>query len=386
MNAQRTHRVRSLLIALVASSACGSDATGPAPLLLASISAGASATCGVTPDGKGYCWGNGQFGALGNGDTVNNQPTPVPVQGGLTFAHIDAGNAFACGLTTGGSIYCWGYNGFGQIGDGSTATHPDTFFVGADYIAVSASKFYGHTCGVKTGGAAYCWGANGQAQVGNGSQSLNHPTPDSVRGGLSFTTISAGAGGFHTCALTANGAPYCWGNNGSGALGDSTTTLRMVPTAVFGGLTFATISTGGAHTCGITTAGAAYCWGLNNLGQLGNNDTVRSIIPVPVSGGFTFATISAGGQHTCAVTTTHVGYCWGENDNGQVGDGTQGTQRWTPTLVAGNLSFESISAGDYLHTCGVTTSHAAYCWGAGGDGRLGDGKANSSNTPVLVVQ
>ena len=151
--------------------------------------------------------------------------------------------------------------------------------------------------------------------------------------------------------------------------------------------TFARVSAGGAHTCGVTSGGAAYCWGSNGDGELGDGTTADRLSPVPVAGGVSFAAVSAGdGGDTCGVPAGGAAYCWGYNYFGQLGDGTT-TNRSSPVLVTGGVSFAAVSAGpggDF--TCGVTSGGAVYCWGYNGNGELGDGTTTNQSSPVLVVQ
>jgi len=135
------------------------------------------------------------------------------------------------------------------------------------------------------------------------------------------------AGDYHTCGLTSRGAAYCWGYNGSGGLGDGTTTTSGVngPQRVIGGLKFASIQGGSFFTCGLTASGAAYCWGENNSGQLGDGTTSNSLSPQAVIGGLKFVSISVGYYHTCGITSRGAAYCWGYNVQGQLGDGTTTT-------------------------------------------------------------
>src|SRR5439155_189354 len=191
---------------------------------------------------------------------------------------------------------------------------------------------------------------------------------------LVFARVSAGRS--HACGVTSAGAAYCWGGNGYGQLGNGTTNVygEGSPVLVLGGLSFATLSAGDVHTCGLTTGGAAYCWGDNSAGQLGTGTTMSSSSPVLVSGGLTFATVSTGNLHTCGVTSAGAGrqaYCWGSNIDGQLGDGTT-TQRTSPVVVVGVLSFAAVN-GVSFHTCSVTSAGAAYCWGDNSYGQLGDG-------------
>ena len=155
-----------------------------------------------------------------------------------------------------------------------------------------------------------------------------------------------------------------------------------VPLAVT--LTFTAMSAGYTHSCGVTAAGAAYCWGYNEYGALGDGTTTNRLTPGLVAGGVSFAAVSAGDFHNCGVTAAGAVYCWGDNSSGQLGDGTT-TTRLSPVLVTGGLSFAALSAGS-RHTCGVTAAGAAYCWGSNGSGQLGDGTTTDRLAPVRVVQ
>ena len=360
------------------------------------VDAGARVSCGVTTHGGGYCWGNNFWGSLGSGkggvDATPQQPfswpSPLPVWGGLVFTGTSAGRGSAvCGVTTNGAAYCWGMGSDGQRGDGRgggtgarSANTPRAVLGGLTFTTISAGG--AHTCGVTTSGVAYCWGSGLSGALGTGSFVFMYTAPTTpVAGGFSFATVSAGSG--HTCGVTTSGAPYCWGSNGSGQLGDGTTTQSFGPVSVAGGLAFTTISAGGAYSCGLTTDGTAYCWGSNAHGELGDGTTAQQATPVPVAGSLHFATISAGSAHTCGVTTSGDAYCWGANPDGRLGDGTT-SQATTPVRVAGGFAFTTVRAGDN-HSCGVTTSREAYCWGANDLGQLGNGTQNATLTPVPVA-
>jgi alpha-tubulin suppressor-like RCC1 family protein len=173
-------------------------------------------------------------------------------------------------VTAIGDAYCWGNNDYGDLGDGTTNhRNVPSLVLGGPYASVLASHF--HSCGLTIGGAAFCWGFNGFGQLGNGTTTDNstpNPVPVPVLGGLTFTSATVGLD--HSCGVTPDAAAYCWGGNYDGQLGDGTSTMRTVPVAVTGGLTFGSLDAGDDHTCGVTIAGEAYCWGLNLSGQLGN--------------------------------------------------------------------------------------------------------------------
>lgn len=302
-------------------------------LTFTNLGAGRFHTCAVTTGGAAYCWGEG----------FSDTPIAVAVGVVFTTmttggSAADIGSWHTCGLTPAGEAYCWGSNYDGQLGTGNSAgpelcgsiacsTTPVAVSGGLTFIELSAGNSY--TCGVTTTHVAYCWGFNGQGQLGVGTTTgpeicgSGHQcsaSPVAVSGGLSTATISAAD--YHTCAVTTVGKAYCWGDNEYGQLGNGTKDPSSTPDTVSGGLTFFVVATGFVHTCGVTTAGKAYCWGNNNSGRLGNHSTTNSTTPVLVSGGHTFVTLDVGVATTCAVTRGNVGYCWGSNSYGQLGNGT----------------------------------------------------------------
>jgi alpha-tubulin suppressor-like RCC1 family protein len=350
-------------------------------LTFATVSAGGGHTCGVTPPGAAYCWGDNQYGQLGDG-TTTRRTSPVAVVGGLTFDSLSVGSYHTCGVTRGGEAHCWGAGLWGQLGNGTTINRTSPVAVVGGHAFASVSAGGGHTCGVTSAGRAYCWGYNQSGALGDGDV-ITRTSPVEVVGGLTFASLSAG--GAHTCGVTLAGEAYCWGSNTDGTLGDGTNTDRTMPGTVAGGLIFATVSAGDdRHTCAITTAGGAYCWGANFDGELGDGTMDPQTAPVAVVGGLTFASLSAGGGHTCGVTPADVVYCWGYNVHGQLGDGTTTERQTSPVAVVGGLTFPSLSVGDF-HTCGLTRAGAAYCWGYNLDGQLGDGTTIDRTSPMAVA-
>ncbi len=350
----------------------------------ASLSAGRFHTCGITTDGDAHCWGSAEDGQLGDGQSGAGvlSPQPVAVSGALAFDVISAGAAHTCGVITGGgSAFCWGLNADGQLGNGTGTDAATPALVIGGFSFASGSAGSDHSCGLTTTGGAFCFGLNNFGQLGDGTTN-DRLAPVAVGGGLTFTSLSAGDE--HTCALDDTGSAHCWGRGDRGQLGDGTAADSDVPVAVFGTLTFVSISAGADHTCGLTSTGEGYCWGLGTEGQLGRGTNASSNLPLIVSG--TYTSLTVGSDHTCAVTSTGAAHCWGRNDFGQIGNGMSGVGLTlnTPTLVAGGLTFASLDGGDE-HTCGVTGTGDAYCWGSGTFGRLGNGGFADQNTPSKVV-
>ena len=216
------------------------------------------------------------------------------------------------------------------------------------------------------------------AVLGCGADTRSPSEPSSIVGGpdgavgaaasvpLDFEQVSAGA--FHSCGVATDGKAWCWGSNDKGQLGTGTVTPSAgsaVPVAVAGGLLFRHVSAGYEHTCGLTTDDIVYCWGFNYWGQLGDGtmgeDHATRGAPAAVAGSRRFRLVRAGWSHTCAITTSADAYCWGENLYGQAGDGGTALGRPRPVAVLGGLKWRQL-AGGAEHTCGVSKTDKLYCW------------------------
>jgi len=350
------------------------------------IAVSAGHTCALTTGGGVKCWGRNSYGQLGDGMTTNRS-TPVDVTG-LTsgVVAVAAGYYHTCAVTSAGAVQCWGYNNYGQLGDGTTASRATPANVsGLTSGAVAVATGYYYSCAVTTSGGVKCWGQNSSGQLGDGTMT-NRTTPADVVGLTSDAVTAVAAGGAHACAVTTSGGVKCWGSNSSGQLGDGTTTQRTTAVEV-NGLAHAAlaVSAGSDHTCALTTDGGVQCWGSDVVGALGVGANIRSLVPADVAGlaGGT-QKVATGGMHACVVTAAGGVQCWGSNSSGQLGDGTY-VSRATPASVsalAGGVA--KVAAGSY-HSCALTSGGGVKCWGNNYNGQLGDGTTTTRSTPRDVT-
>jgi len=370
-------RGRIVLTGVVLALGCGAvSVQAHVPLTAAlSIKAGYGHTCVLTSAGGVKCWARNEYGQVGYGDTALHT-TPVDVSG-LTsgVAAIATGWYHTCALTFGGGVKCWGHNGRGQLGDESTTDHWTPVNVsgltsGVAAIAAGAE----HTCALLSlGGGVKCWGYNNYGQLGDGV-TTDSSIPINVDG-LASGVIAITAGSLHTCALTFGGGVKCWGSNSDGQLGLGNYVVHKTPTDVpmlSSGVR--AIAAGYFHTCALTSSGEAKCWGNNNYGQVGDGvfDVSDRLAPVTVFGLTSGVTSIAGGyQHTCAVVYGGA-KCWGYNGAGQ--QGTNQPANVFHIAPADVYHFATgarqITAG-YEHTCALIDGGGARCWGRDGTGFVG---------------
>jgi len=298
----------------------------PVDAAFASVSAGLLHTCGVTATNSVYCWGWNRDGEIGDGSHAD-RVYAMRVSDVLTFGSVRAGGGHSCAVTTAGVPYCWGLNLTGQLGDGSTASRSIPTAVTGGLLLAAVSSGGTFTCGIAAADStAYCWGWGGYGQLGSpptetcatgtGIEPCSR-TPIAVSGSMRFIAVSTGSR--HTCAVAADSTAYCWGRNDAGQLGNGTTADAAAPVAVSGVIKFTAITVGFAHSCGLTKAGDAYCWGDNAWGQIGDPTRALSPLPVAVVGGVVFVSLSAGAQHTCGIEAGNVAWCWGANVSSELG-------------------------------------------------------------------
>jgi alpha-tubulin suppressor-like RCC1 family protein len=370
------------------------------------ITAGLNHTCTILDNGSVSCWGKNRNGQLGDGTDLHQlTPTPTSILGeNRTAVAISTGGSHTCAILDDGSVSCWGKNYFGQLGDGTgddRFTPTQTSSLGGNRTAVAISAGGSHTCAILDDGSVSCWGYNYYGQLGF-SADASTPTPTSSLG-ENRTAVAISTGGSHTCAILDDGSVSCWGMNNDGQIGDGTTSDRDTPTQTSSlgeNRTAVAISAGGSHTCAILDDGSVSCWGANLRGQLGDGTNSDRDAPTQTDGldnlsfpgdNLTAIAISAGGAHTCAILNNGssdrgVGYtsCWGNNIYGQLCDGINiDTNKPSRTALSfrGPLSAAVAIATGGGHTCAMVADGSTYCWGYNYFGQLGDGTTTDRNYP-----
>jgi len=341
------------------------------------VDLGDAHSCGVTADHRVRCWGYNGNGQLGDGTTTDRNAA-VPVIGITTAVSVDAGGYHSCAVLSDGTVRCWGYNGNGQLGDGTFGDNSVPVEVLGISNAVEVSAGIEHSCARLSGGTIRCWGYNGYGQLGNGSWD-SAPTPITVTGIEDAVAVTAGA--YHSCAMLNGGAAYCWGANWSGQLGNGTLYHAPSPAEVSGLSGTAALSAGYSHSCAVLSSGAVHCWGYNGNGQLGDATTADHSVALEVTGIDSAVGISLGSNHSCVRLSDGAIRCWGYNAYGQLGnETTEDPGSLVPVQVTTTSWANGLAAGGN-HTCTNLADGTIKCWGYNSNGQLGDG--TSTNTAEL---
>jgi alpha-tubulin suppressor-like RCC1 family protein len=351
-----------------------------------SVAAAGTHTCALRANGIVSCWGNNLNGELGDG-TTTSRTTTADVPGLTGVVAIAAGQIHTCAALYNGNVYCWGSSDSGQIGNGSTSLIVSTPALVAgglkDVVALAAGLV--HTCALKSDGTVFCWGDNTSGQLGQGPTGGFTAAPSFAVSGLS-NAVSIAGGHVHTCAVRADGSALCWGENGNGQLGRGNTTKPLSSAAApVLSLTGAIgITAGTSHSCAVRSDGNAFCWGSNASGQIGDGTTAQRLVPTQVLGLNTATEITAGSNFTCATEPNDTPRCWGANSVGQLGDGTQAGET-IPSVVSGgsgSINARGIAAG-YFETCARRDNGAGACWGRGPNG---DGSSSFRLSPITLTE
>lgn len=343
------------------------------------VAAGTDFTCARKTDATVWCWGLNTSGQLGDG-TTTNRTRPVQVSNLTGVADVDNQSDFACALKSDGTVWCWGNGGFGQLGNGATTNSNTPVQVTGLSGVTQISTGYGHACAVLSDGTVRCWGWNVNHMLGNGT-TTSSSTPISVSGITTATQIQAGA--WNNCVLLADQTITCWGSGSQmrGSGGSGSGSVKTSPTGISGVTMLSNAH--GQHICAKMSDQSVKCWGYNDHGQVGDNSQVDRNTPVVIADLTGVIGMSSANHTTCAVKSDGSPWCWGWGGWGQLGTGNSADQ-FIPAAVPSVGSVSQISAG-YVHSCAVLTDSTIKCWGRNSYGSLGNGTTTNTTSAVTVL-
>ncbi len=367
------------------------------------LDAGLNHTCAIVATGAVWCWGSDEFGQLGNDPAfgvgvVSDTPVPVALPAARTATSVSAGRAHTCAILDDGSVWCWGRDEQAELGNDIRLVSsgvPVHVPLPSGLRAVSLSAGDRHSCVAMDDGTVWCWGTEGSGELGDGPEPYGDaPTPVQALVPADRKAGAVSAGGDHSCAAMTDGTVWCWGADSSGQLGtdigDPPTTdpqIRVEPvqTQLPAGSRASALSAGRAGTCATLNTGGAWCWGADYSGQLGNNTTyLQQPLPQPVTLLRDVSAISTSsgdsGEHTCAVSAGDAVACWGADDRGQLGDDV-GVGGSSPVPVGaalpGGHTAVAVATGG-PHTCATLNDGSLTCWGSDANGELGNGPGTAN--------
>ena len=332
-----------------------------------------------------WTWGTNTNGQLGDNSSTNRSSPVQTVSGGTNWRLVTCCGYHLAAIKTDGTLWNWGSNANGQLGDNTvtpSSSPIQTVSGGTNWKSVAGSNNY--NAAIKTDGTLWTWGVNADGQLGDNSVTPSSSPIQTVSGGTNWKSVTCGIA--HNVTIKTDGTLWTWGRNSFGQLGDNTATSRSSPIqTVSGGTIWKSISAGALHTAAIKTNGTLWTWGYNNFGQLGDNTVTSRSSPIQtVSGGTNWKLVSCYYQQTSAIKTDGTLWTWGRNNFGQLGDNTV-TSRSSPIqTVSGGTNWKLVAGGIY-HTAAIKTDGTLWTWGNNSSGQLGDNTNTARSSPIQTV-
>lgn len=354
------------------------------------IAGGLHSVCAIKPDTSLYCWGSDVDGQLGNGDAVTadqHSPYPVFTEDSLGWNSvsggklIESGSGHYCGIKTDGTAWCWGRGTAGQLGNGTTSASaiPVKITSTESWSIIRAAA--GHSCGIKADGSAWCWGKGTEGQLGNNSASSSN-IPVQISSNTGWKDIDLGSD--NTCGIKTDGTLWCWGlaANGRLGLGSSVTTSQTSPQQVGKDTDWSSVYLGAGTACAIKLDGTAWCWGRNNNGILGTGSNTPAEHDTPQllrdPGPWMKVVPPYASTHNCGIKMDGSAWCWGSDANGRLGNGPTITAiQYLPYPVSGGGIWKDITVGDT--SCGIKSDDSVWCWASDTNGKIGNGPVITAN-------
>jgi alpha-tubulin suppressor-like RCC1 family protein len=336
-------------------------------------------TCALKSDGLIKCWGNNGHGKLGDG-TTDSKLIPAKIAGTDKWHSVSAGWSHTLAIRNDSTLWGWGADDSGEFGEPSRDRLTPTQ-IGADtkWRTISAGAFY--NLAIKKDGTLWAWGTNYEGELGDGTTSTRRELPVQIGGATKWSYVAAGTS--HSAAIKDDGTLWAWGRNTEGQLGDGTTDDRTIPTQIGCASNWSRVTTGVSHTIALRDDGTLWAWGANDSGQLGDGTTDFRIIPTQVGNSTNWYSVSAGWDYSAAIKDDGTLWAWGSNANGQLGDGATVARR-TPVRIGGSTDWSSVGAG-VNNTVGIKNNGEVWAWGSNLFGQLGDGTTTARLAPVQVL-
>jgi alpha-tubulin suppressor-like RCC1 family protein len=344
------------------------------------IAAGSDHSLAIKADGSLWTWGWNDHGQLGDGTDTEQRLEAVRIGTGNDWATVAGGLGHSLAIKADGSLWAWGWNDDGQLGDGTTTSRNKPVHVGTGTKWVAVSADGRHSLALQADGSLWAWGDNGYGQLGDGTTTDRHvPT----RIGTTSDWVAVAAGYSHSLAIKADGSLWAWGLNNYGQLGDDTTTDRQRPTRIGAATGWVDISAGEFFCLALKADGSLWAWGDNNYGQLGDDTTTERHKPIRIGTATDWAAVVCGEAHSLALKADGSLYAWGYNGLGQLGDGTT-IDRHKPILIDTTNDWAILACGGF-HSLAVDESASLWAWGGNEYGQVGDGTTENRHTPTQIL-
>jgi alpha-tubulin suppressor-like RCC1 family protein len=342
------------------------------------IAAGRQHSLGIKSDGTLWAWGLNNFGQLGDG-TDTHRTSPVQIGTDNNWSQIAAGEYHSLAIQSDGTLWAWGSNSVGQFGDGTTIDRSSPIQIGTatNWSKIDAGDF--HNLSILSDGTLWAWGRNDYGQLGDGTTTFK-TSPVQIGTATNWSQIAAGW--IHSLAIQSDGTLWAWGYNGDGRLGDGTAIDRTSPVQIGTATNWSQIAAGDFHSLGIQSDGTLWAWGFNGDGQLGDGTNTLKTSPVQIGTDTNWSQIAAGIYHSISIQGDGTLWAWGFNGDGQLGDGTN-TLKTSPVQISTSTNWSQI-ATDHRHNLGIQGDGTPWAWGFNGNGQLGDGTNTNRNSPVLI--
>lgn len=338
-------------------------------------------TVAIKNDGSLWGWGsqNGYNLFLIGNSSISNHPIQIGTEN--NWKDVAVGSNYIIAIKTDGTLWSWGGNYYGQLGDGTNTNRTSPTQIGTETTWQKIFTSDLSSFAIKNDGSLWSWGYNGYGQLGNGSNT-NTNTPTNILPGTSWLTINTNL--YHTLGLRSNGTLWSWGTNSSKQLGDGTTTPRTYPIQIGTDNNWSALSSSQSaqHSVALKSDGTLWSWGYNGYGNLGIGDTTTYGTPTQIGIGSTWSKISMGKFQTFAIKSDGTLWSCGNNASGQLGDGTQ-VDRYTLVQVGSNTNWQNI-AGGTSHSVGLTTDANLWSWGSNSFGQVGNNSSATSTSPIII--